>query len=108
MDKKTAILVLSALAHETRLSAFQLLVCHEPDGLAAGEVARLLGVPQNTMSVHLATLARAGLVRPEKHSRQKIYRANSKRLSTLSLFLIEGCCGGEAELRLPPLKDSMV
>ena len=62
MESNSAIAALGALAQGTRLDAFRLLVRHEPDGLAAGEIARQLDVPQNTMSVHLATLARAGLI----------------------------------------------
>src|SRR3546814_1566734 len=62
----------------TRLETFRLLVRHEPEGLAAGDIARSLDVPQNTMSAHLAILARAGLVRSERHSRSIIYRARSE------------------------------
>ena len=63
MESKDAIEVLSALAQETRLHAFKMLVRHEPDGVAAGELARLIGVPQNTLSNHLSILSRASLVR---------------------------------------------
>ena len=59
MDNESVIVALGALAQATRLDAFRLLVRHEPEGLPAGEVAKALDVPQNTMSVHLATLARA-------------------------------------------------
>ena len=69
MENELAIAALGALAHGTRLDVFRLLVRHEPDGLAAGEIARRLDVPQNTMSAHLGILARAGLVRSERHSR---------------------------------------
>src|SRR3990167_3057329 len=108
MDIDSAIVTLGALAHSTRLNAFQLLVCHEPRGMPAGEVARQLDVPQNTMSVHLATLARAGLIRSERHSRHKIYRADCERLMALTLFLIEDCCSGKAEVSFTPLKDVSV
>ena len=57
MDNESVIVALGALAQATRLDAFRLLVRHEPEGLPAGEVAKALDVPQNTMSVHLATLA---------------------------------------------------
>lgn len=108
MDINGATLALGSLAQSTRLDAFKLLVCHEPDGLPAGDVARQLDVPQNTMSVHLATLARAGLVRSERHSRHIIYRADCKRLVALACFLVEDCCGGSVELNVTSMKDAAV
>ena len=101
MDNEPAIAALGALAQSTRLDTFRLLVKHEPDGLPAGEVARLLEIPQNTMSAHLATLARAGLVRSERQSRSIIYRADLNRLRDLMLFLVKDCCGGRTELCAP-------
>ncbi len=101
MDNYPAIAALGALAQGTRLDTFRLLVKHEPDGLPAGEVARLLEVPQNTMSAHLATLARAGLVRSERQSRSIIYRADLDQLRDLMLFLVKDCCGGRADLCAP-------
>jgi DNA-binding transcriptional ArsR family regulator len=98
MDIDSALGALSALSQRTRLETYRLLVKHQPDGLPAGEVARLMEVPQNTMSAHLATLARAGLVVPERHSRSVIYRADLDRLRALTLFLVKDCCGGEAAL----------
>lgn len=107
MDIRSAVIILGALANDTRLNAFRTLVCHEPNGIPAGEVARQLDVPQNTMSVHLATLARAGLVRSERRSRQIIYRADCEQLMALTLFLIEDCCG-MATVSFTPLKDATV
>ena len=63
-------------------------VKHEPAGVAAGELARLIGVPQNTMSAHLAVLSRADLVLGERHSRTIIYRANLVTLQDVTLFLL--------------------
>lgn len=91
MDKNTAIVALNALAQSTRFDALALLVTTEPDGLAAGDIARRLAIPQNTMSSHLATLARAGLVLAERRSRNIIYRADPAQLSALTSF-IEKCC----------------
>jgi len=108
MDNESAVASFSALAHDTRLSAFQLLASHEPQGLPAGEVARQLNVPQNTMSVHLATLARAGLIRSERHSRHKIYRADCAHLMALALFLAKGCSADIADENLTPLMDVQV
>ncbi|MEV4934171.1 helix-turn-helix transcriptional regulator [Sphingobium sp. LMA1-1-1.1] len=96
---------LGALAQGTRLDAFRLLVRHEPAGLAADEVAKALNVPQNTMSVHLATLARAGLIRSERRSRVINYRADLDQLRALTLFLVKDCCGGKAELCEPLIAE---
>lgn len=101
MESTDAIVALAALAQSTRLEAYRLLVRHEPDGLPAGELARLLDVPQNTMSAHLATLSRAGLVEGERQSRSIIYRARLDQLRDLTLFLLKDCCGGDAELCAP-------
>jgi DNA-binding transcriptional ArsR family regulator len=105
MEKDSAISSLGALAQGTRLDVFRLLVRHEPDGLAAGEVARQLAVPQNTMSAHLAILARAGLIRSERHSRSIIYRADLDGLRGLMLFLVKDCCAGSPELCAPLLAE---
>ena len=105
MDNDSAITALGALAQGTRLDAFRLLVRHEPEGLPAGEVAKALDVPQNTMSVHLATLARAGLIRSERRSRVINYRANLDQLKALTLFLVKDCCGGKAELCEPLITE---
>ena len=101
MENQSAISALGALAQGTRLNVFRLLVRHESDGLAAGEVARQLDVPQNTMSAHLAILARARLVRSERHSRSIIYRADLDGLRALMLFLVNDCCDGSAKLCAP-------
>jgi ArsR family transcriptional regulator len=101
MESETAILALAALAQSTRMGVFKLLVRYEPDGLAAGNIARMLAVPQNTMSAHLAILARAGLVTSERKSRSIIYRANLAAFQTLTSFMVEDCCGGRADLCAP-------
>ena len=101
MEPEQAILALAALAQTTRLAVFRLLVRYEPEGLPAGDIARALAVPQNTMSAHLAVLARAGLVISERRSRSIIYRANLQAFSVLTSFMVEDCCGGRAELCMP-------
>lgn len=105
MEQTNAILALSALAQETRLQVFRLLVTREPEGVPAGELARLVNIPQNTMSAHLAVLARAGLVRGERRSRSIIYRAELVRLRGLVLFLVQDCCGGRPEVCEPLLAN---
>ena len=96
MESESAIAALAALAQSTRLEVFRLLVRHEPDGLAAGEIARRLDVPQNTMSAHLAVLARAGLVTAERRSRLIIYRPDLAAMGALVGYLLEDCCAGKA------------
>ncbi len=101
MKSDSAIEALSALAQPTRLDAFRILVKQEPDGLPAGEISRRLGVPQNTMSTHLAILTRAGLVSVERQSRSMIYRVNLGSVRKLVLFLLKDCCNGQPELCAP-------
>lgn len=101
MDIESALHTLSALSQSTRLDIFRLLVRHEPDGLPAGEVARQLDVPQNTISTHLATLTRTGLLTSQRHSRLIVYRASLSRLQSLMLFLVKDCCAGNPELCAP-------
>ena len=105
MDNIEVIVALSALAQTTRLDTFRLLVAQEPGGVPAGELARLLEVPQNTMSSHLSILARAGLVRGERRSRSIVYRANLARFQEVTLFLLKDCCGGRPEICGPILAD---
>ncbi|MGO9133590.1 MAG: ArsR/SmtB family transcription factor [Methylovirgula sp.] len=105
MDDLETIAALAALAQSTRLNTFRLLVSHEPDGVPAGELARLMEVPQNTMSAHLAILARAGLVHGERRSRSIIYRADLSRLREVALFLVKDCCGGRPEVCMPMIAD---
>lgn len=105
MKNEEAITALAALAQGTRLDTFRLLVRHEPKGVPAGELARAVGVPQNTMSSHLAILSRAGLVTGERHSRTIIYRANLAAFQELTLFMIQDCCGGRAELCAPLIES---
>lgn len=91
MDNKIAVAALSALAFETRLQAVQLLASAGEGGVAAGELARQLGVQQNTMSDHLRALAHAGVVTTERRSRSIIYRANRPMVEELVRFLDESC-----------------
>lgn len=103
MDNGEALACLGALSQGTRLDTFRLLVRHEPDGLPAGEIARQLDVPQNTMSTHLAILTRAGLLRSERQSRSIVYRADLDRLRDVTVFLVKDCCGGRVEVCQPLL-----
>lgn len=98
MEITTAIASLSALAHEGRLGAYRLLVQAGPGGLAAGEVARRLGMPANTLSAHLTVLGHAGLVQSRRDGRSIIYSASFDRMGALMAFLAEDCCGGAPEV----------
>src|SRR4030088_1655901 len=101
MESEQAILALAALAQSTRMSVFKLLVKYEPEGLAGGEIARMIAVPQNTMSAHLAILALADLRTSERKRRYIISRANLAVFQTLTSFMVEDCRGGRAELCTP-------
>jgi len=96
-----AVEALSALAHESRLSIFRLLVRAGTDGLAAGEIARKLDVLPNTLSANLAVLANAGLVGSRREGRSIIYTADYDRMTALLGFLMEDCCNGEAAICAP-------
>jgi ArsR family transcriptional regulator len=101
MDIYSAVESLGALAHETRLGVFRLLVQAGSDGLSAGEIAEQMGALQNTMSSHLNKLGRAGIVSSQRDGRHIIYRANFAALSGLIVYLMEDCCARKAELCEP-------
>lgn len=97
MDIKTAVTHFSALAQETRLEVFRLLVKAGSDGMLAGEIAEALGVRQNTMSSNLSVLANAGLLQSQREGRFIRYSIDFENLSELLSFLMEDCCGGDPE-----------
>lgn len=101
METEDAIAGLSALAHPGRLAVFRLLVQAGPDGAAAGDIARALDTPANTMSTQLAILSRAGLIGSRRESRSIIYSADFERISGLIGFLMQDCCQGRAEVCAP-------
>ena len=94
MEKQDAIAVLAALAQESRLDIFRLLVRAAPDGLAAGEVADSLGIPSATLSFHLKELRNAGIVSCERSGRSRIYGADFAAVNELLRFLTDNCCQG--------------
>ncbi len=105
MDNYDVILTLGALAQTTRLDVFKLLVRNEPNGVAAGEISRILEVPHNTLSTHLGILSRSGLIRSKRYSRSIVYRADLERFREMTLFLVADCCGGNPELCAPIIAD---
>ena len=107
MEPTQAIDALAALAQETRLGAFRLLVRAGAEGMAAGAIARQLVVPHNTLSIHLAALVRAGLITSHRESRSVIYAAHIEGARELLDFLLRDCCGGQPELCTPLLDAAM-
>jgi ArsR family transcriptional regulator, arsenate/arsenite/antimonite-responsive transcriptional repressor len=105
METESSILALAALAQSTRLEVFRLLIKHEPEGLAAGEIAKKLAVPQNTMSAHLAVLSRAGLITARRISRSIVYRADLARFQAVMLFMLNDCCDGRPEICAPLIES---
>jgi len=103
MEKTDAILALSALAQSTRLECFSRLVKALPEAITAGDLATALGVPQNTLSTHLALLAQAGLVSSERQGRSILYRAEIQGLQSLVGFLLQDCCAGRPDICAPVL-----
>ena len=105
MDVDQALKSLAALAHETRIWVFRLLVQAGPCGLPAGEIAESLGSRQNTMSSHLKILTAADLVTSQRDGRSVIYKANFAAVRQLVLFLMEDCCAGNSEVCRPVLES---
>jgi DNA-binding transcriptional ArsR family regulator len=105
MEIEQAVMALAALSQPTRLEAFRRLVRQEPHGLAAGDLARLLDVPQNTLSAHLSVLSRADLVTSERRSRSIVYRACLANFQKVALFLLEDCCDGRSEICAPVIES---
>lgn len=98
MKSKDAIDALAALAQETRLAIFRLLVRQGPEGLSAGAIAERLDIPAPTMSFHLAQLSRAGLVTSVREGRSILYSANYRGMNALLTYLTEDCCQGHPEI----------
>ena len=101
MKKAAAVAALGALAQETRLDIFRLLVEKGPEGLPAGEIGTRLKLPSPTLSFHLNQLRFAGLISSRRESRSIIYSANFKMMNDLIGYLTENCCGGRPELCAP-------
>ncbi|MDP1654248.1 MAG: metalloregulator ArsR/SmtB family transcription factor [Rhodocyclaceae bacterium] len=96
MTPATAVDALAALAQETRLNVFRLLVTAGPAGLAAGEIGARLGIPANTLSFHLKTLSQADLLVARQDGRFIYYAANYASMDELIAFLTQNCCNGVA------------
>ncbi|MDO8434518.1 MAG: metalloregulator ArsR/SmtB family transcription factor [Candidatus Binatus sp.] len=101
MKKSSVVAALGALAQDTRLEIFRLLVQKGPAGLPAGEIGERLRQPPPTLSFHLNQLRFAGLVTSRRESRSIIYRANFKAMNELLAYLTSNCCEGRPELCAP-------
>ena len=96
MESNTAVEALAALAQDSRLQVYRLLVQVGPEGIAASELAERLGIPANTLSFHLKTLSHANLVLARQEGRFIYYSANYEQMNALLGFLTENCCGGRS------------
>ena len=101
MEKKSVIAMLSALAHDTRLDVFKLLVTAGSDrpgegGLVPGELAERLALPAPTLSFHLKELMQAGLIEGERRGRSILYRPVFTAIADVANYLLEDCCQGAA------------
>jgi len=97
MDQDTAIQTFAALAQETRMAIYRLLVRTEPRALPVGEISRRLAIVPSTLSGHLAILKRAGLLKSTRHQTEIHYTANLETMGDLVRFMLEDCCNGQVE-----------
>jgi DNA-binding transcriptional ArsR family regulator len=101
MEKTDAVAALSALAQDSRLDVFRLLVKSGPQGMPAGEIASTLGLAPNTLTFHFDRLRMAGLVTVRREGRSMIYAARFEAMNALLGYLTDNCCGGAPETCLP-------
>ncbi|HGO6126476.1 metalloregulator ArsR/SmtB family transcription factor [Burkholderia multivorans] len=94
METNSVVRALGALAQESRLSIFRLLVEAGPGGLSAGQIAERLGIAPSSLSFHMKELTHANLATVEQHGRYMIYSANYTTMNDLMAYLTENCCGG--------------
>ena len=109
MKAKETIAALGALAHDTRLEAFRLLVQEGPDGLSAGVIAEKLGVLPSSLTFHLQQLQHAGLITQRRLGRQLFYAADFAAMNSVVAYLTENCCGDGASCEpvCQPAKSSV-
>ncbi len=98
METKQAVTALTALAQESRLRVFRLLVAADSTGLAAGEIAAVLEIPAATLTFHLKELSHAGLVESQREGRSIRYSLRVEGMRDLLIYLTRDCCGGRPEL----------
>ena len=96
MEIFTAVAAFAALAHESRLEIYRLLVEAGPQGLVVGDLAAKLNLPGATLSFHLSQLKHAGLVQARRDGRKLVQTADFERMNALMGYLTENCCGGQS------------
>ena len=102
METKTAVAALAALAQESRLAVFRLLVQAGPEGVSAGKLSEALNIPPSSLSFHLKELTHAGMVSSRQEGRFVIYQANYEAATALIAYLTENCCQGSGGSCMPP------
>jgi DNA-binding transcriptional ArsR family regulator len=107
METTTAVTALAALAQETRLSIFRLLVEAGPEGMPAGRLAEILSVPGATLSFHLKELAHARLISPRQEGRFIYYSADFEQMAALMSYLTQNCCRGMPEECLTVMETAL-
>ena len=107
MEARQAIAALGALAHETRLAVYRLLVQRGPDGLSAGTIAQALELLPSSLTFHLQQLMHAGLITQRRMSRQLIYATDFAVMNELMGYLTENCCGAGVDLCAPICRPEM-
>ena len=105
MDTDNAIRGFGALAQKTRLETFRLLVRRGKAGIAASDIANALGVPQNTLSSHLAILVNAGILESTREGRSVFYRVDLDGTQALLTFLLKDCCQGNPQVCISLLES---
>ena len=98
MNIKNATEALSALAHETRLTVFQLVLKEGSNGLRAGEIAKRMQIQPSTLSAHLNSLRRADLLHARREQQQIFYSANVNGIKALLVYLVQDCCNGDPNI----------
>jgi ArsR family transcriptional regulator, arsenate/arsenite/antimonite-responsive transcriptional repressor len=101
MEKIEVVSALAALAQDSRLDVFRLLVEAGPDGMSAGDIAHALDLAPNTLTFHFDRLRGAGLVTVRRDGRSMIYAARFETINALVAYLTDHCCGGQPELCMP-------
>lgn len=101
MDTQNALSALAALAHESRLTIFRMLMQTGPQGMAASKISEQLNVPPSSLSFHLKELTRANLIAPRQEGRFLIYVAQFATMNALISFMTDNCCGGNPCMPVP-------
>ncbi len=105
MEIIQAVRAMSALAQESRLETFRLLVTCGEQGMPAGQIAEGLDIPPATLSFHLKELSNAGLITQHREGRARVYRLNVEAMRALFGYLMEECCQGRPELCQPDYQE---